>query len=68
MRRAIICSRCCGSRPVVPAPGSSASPIDAAHGAALYKRYCRGCHGEDGRGGGPTHFCYWWAPLVEQLR
>lgn len=27
---------------------------DAAHGAALYKRYCRGCHGEDGRGGAHT--------------
>jgi mono/diheme cytochrome c family protein len=26
----------------------------AAHGAALYKRYCRGCHGEDGRGGAHT--------------
>jgi mono/diheme cytochrome c family protein len=24
---------------------------DAAHGAKLYKRYCSGCHGEDGRGG-----------------
>ena len=27
---------------------------DAARGAALYKRYCRGCHGEDGRGGAHT--------------
>ena len=27
---------------------------DASHGAALYKRYCRGCHGEDGRGGAQT--------------
>jgi mono/diheme cytochrome c family protein len=27
---------------------------DATHGAALYKRYCRGCHGEDGRGGAHT--------------
>ncbi len=27
---------------------------DAKHGAALYKRYCRGCHGEDGRGGAHT--------------
>jgi mono/diheme cytochrome c family protein len=27
---------------------------DAAHGATLYKRYCRGCHGEDGRGGAHT--------------
>jgi len=23
-------------------------------GASLYKRYCRGCHGEDGRGGAHT--------------
>jgi cytochrome c oxidase cbb3-type subunit 3 len=27
---------------------------DAAHGAKLYKRYCQGCHGEDGRGGAQT--------------
>jgi mono/diheme cytochrome c family protein len=27
---------------------------DAAHGATLYKRYCQGCHGEDGRGGAQT--------------
>ena len=24
---------------------------DAERGAPLYQRYCRGCHGEDGRGG-----------------
>jgi mono/diheme cytochrome c family protein len=27
---------------------------DAAHGETLYKRYCAGCHGEDGRGGAHT--------------
>ncbi|NKC16649.1 MAG: c-type cytochrome [Gammaproteobacteria bacterium] len=27
---------------------------NAIHGAPLYKRYCRGCHGKDGRGGGHT--------------
>ena len=27
---------------------------DAAHGAPLYKRYCSGCHGADGRGGAQT--------------
>jgi mono/diheme cytochrome c family protein len=27
---------------------------DSANGAGLYKRYCRGCHGEDGRGGAHT--------------
>jgi mono/diheme cytochrome c family protein len=27
---------------------------DAAHGATLYKRYCAGCHGPDGRGGAHT--------------
>jgi mono/diheme cytochrome c family protein len=27
---------------------------DAANGAKLYKQYCRGCHGEDGRGGAHT--------------
>jgi mono/diheme cytochrome c family protein len=27
---------------------------DAANGAKLYKRYCAGCHGADGRGGAHT--------------
>jgi mono/diheme cytochrome c family protein len=27
---------------------------DETRGAALYKRYCQGCHGEDGRGGAHT--------------
>ena len=27
---------------------------DAANGAPLYKRYCSGCHGADGRGGAHT--------------
>jgi cytochrome c oxidase cbb3-type subunit III len=27
---------------------------DAAHGGQLYKRYCSGCHGPDGRGGAHT--------------
>jgi mono/diheme cytochrome c family protein len=27
---------------------------DAARGAPLYKRYCSGCHGPDGRGGAQT--------------
>jgi mono/diheme cytochrome c family protein len=27
---------------------------DAAHGAAVFKRYCAGCHGPDGRGGAQT--------------
>jgi mono/diheme cytochrome c family protein len=27
---------------------------DAAHGAVLFKRYCSGCHGPDGRGGAQT--------------
>ena len=35
---------------------------DAAHGAVLYKRYCRGCHGEDGRGGAHT-----FMPHIETL-
>ena len=35
---------------------------DAAHGAALYQRYCRGCHGADGRGGGHT-----FMPHVQNL-
>jgi mono/diheme cytochrome c family protein len=35
---------------------------DAAHGAALYKRYCSGCHGPDGRGGAQT-----FMPHVQNL-
>lgn len=35
---------------------------DAAIGAKLYKRYCRGCHGEDGRGGAHT-----FMPHIENL-
>lgn len=35
---------------------------DAAHGARLYKQYCRGCHGADGRGGAHT-----FMPHVENL-
>ncbi len=35
---------------------------DAAAGAKLYKRYCRGCHGADGRGGGHT-----FMPHVQNL-
>jgi mono/diheme cytochrome c family protein len=35
---------------------------DAANGAKLYKRYCRGCHGEDGRGGAHT-----FMPHIENL-
>ena len=27
---------------------------NAAHGAPLFKRYCSGCHGPDGRGGAHT--------------
>ena len=27
---------------------------NAAHGAPMYKRYCSGCHGADGRGGAQT--------------
>lgn len=27
---------------------------DAGNGAKVYKRYCSGCHGEDGRGGAHT--------------
>ena len=27
---------------------------DIANGSSVYKRYCRGCHGKDGRGGAHT--------------
>jgi mono/diheme cytochrome c family protein len=35
---------------------------DVKAGAKLYKRYCRGCHGEDGRGGAHT-----FMPHIENL-
>lgn len=35
---------------------------DIKAGAKLYKRYCRGCHGEDGRGGAHT-----FMPHIENL-
>lgn len=35
---------------------------DAAKGAKLYKRYCSGCHGDDGRGGAHT-----FMPHIENL-
>lgn len=35
---------------------------NAKSGAKLYKRYCRGCHGEDGRGGAHT-----FMPHIENL-
>ena len=31
-----------------------ATAQDAPNGAKLYKKFCRGCHGKDGRGGGFT--------------
>jgi mono/diheme cytochrome c family protein len=45
-----------------PAQGQEVDPTeverftdgDPAGGAELYKRYCSGCHGEDGRGGAHT--------------
>ena len=47
---------------VDPAGAERFTDGDAAHGAALYKRYCRGCHGEDGRGGAHT-----FMPHIENL-
>ena len=38
----------------VPAGADQAATGDAAAGAKVYKRYCRGCHGKDGRGGAHT--------------
>lgn len=35
---------------------------DPIHGAKLYKQYCRGCHGVDGRGGAHT-----FMPHIENL-
>jgi mono/diheme cytochrome c family protein len=35
---------------------------DPDHGATLYKRYCSGCHGADGRGGAHT-----FMPHVQNL-
>jgi mono/diheme cytochrome c family protein len=45
---------------LVPAAGFAQDEVerftdaDAANGALLYKRYCSGCHGADGRGGAHT--------------
>ena len=35
-------------------PTALRAEADAVRGAILYKKYCRGCHGADGRGGGRT--------------
>ena len=39
-----------------------ARPGDPEAGAKLYKQFCRGCHGADGRGGGHT-----FMPHVDRL-
>jgi mono/diheme cytochrome c family protein len=48
--------------PPAAAQTGAAGPGDAAAGAALYKRFCRGCHGADGRGGGHT-----FMPHIDRL-
>jgi mono/diheme cytochrome c family protein len=40
----------------------AAVPGDAEAGAKLYKQFCRGCHGADGRGGGHT-----FMPHIDRL-
>jgi mono/diheme cytochrome c family protein len=44
------------------AGADAAAPGDPERGKPLYGRYCRGCHGEDGRGGAHT-----FMPHVETL-
>ena len=39
-----------------------AGPADPDAGAKLYKQFCRGCHGADGRGGGHT-----FMPHIDRL-
>lgn len=41
---------------------TAAGPGDAAAGAKLYKQFCRGCHGADGRGGAHT-----FMPHIDRL-
>jgi len=43
------------------APAMARDP-DPANGEKLFKRYCAGCHGADGRGGGDT-----FMPHIENL-
>jgi mono/diheme cytochrome c family protein len=41
---------------------AAADSGDPKHGEALFEHYCRGCHGEQGRGGGQS-----FRPHVENL-
>jgi len=43
-------------------PTAPAAGADAVEGGQLYKRYCAGCHGADGRGGAHT-----FMPHIENL-
>ena len=60
MRRAVILTTllCAAAIPVL----AQAPAGDAARGKGLYKRYCAGCHGPDGRGGAHT-----FMPHIENL-
>ena len=51
-----------GATLLVPADQVSFAAGDPERGKALYKRYCRGCHGVDGRGGAHT-----FMPHVDRL-
>ena len=59
MRAAILSVLLCAA--ALPAL-AQASKGDAANGQVLYKRYCAGCHGPDGRGGAHT-----FMPHIESL-
>ncbi len=43
-------------------PSAASAGSDPELGRALYLRYCQGCHGKDGRGGGHT-----FMPHADQL-
>lgn len=49
-------------RSVAAAEIKAAGPADPKTGAKLYKQFCRGCHGADGRGGGHT-----FMPHIDRL-
>jgi mono/diheme cytochrome c family protein len=49
-------------RPVAADETEAVGPADPETGAKLYKQFCRGCHGADGRGGGHT-----FMPHIDRL-
>lgn len=51
MRAGWLCCLTVGVSMLLPA-GTAMAGGDAKHGEAIFKQYCTGCHGPDGKGGG----------------